>query len=97
MQGHERGSRLLMTGPESPPLVDVSAVRVIGDHRLRLTFMDGVVGDVSFEDRGGWSGMLAPLSDPAFSPRSASTPRAAPSRGPTESTSRPSLCTGGAA
>ena len=47
-------------------LVDVTAVEVIGDHRLRLTFMDGVVGDVSFEDREGWRGMLAPLSDPAF-------------------------------
>lgn len=47
-------------------LVDVTAVEVIGDHRLRLSFMDGVVGDVSFEDCADWRGMLAPLIDPAF-------------------------------
>jgi hypothetical protein len=48
------------------PLVDVTAVEVIGDHRLRLTFKDGVVGDVSFDDRGEWRGVLAPLTDPSF-------------------------------
>ena len=32
-------------------LIHVTAVRVIGNHRLRLTFEDGTVGDVDFCDR----------------------------------------------
>ena len=43
-------------------LVDVTAVEVIGEHRLRLTFADGVVGDVDFAGRD-WRGVLAPLAD----------------------------------
>jgi Protein of unknown function (DUF2442) len=46
-------------------LVDVIAVEVVGDHRLRLTFADGVVGDVGFEGRE-WHGVLAPLADAGF-------------------------------
>lgn len=46
-------------------LVDVSAVEVVGDFRLRLTFADGTVGEVDFTDRE-WSGVLRPLRDPAF-------------------------------
>jgi hypothetical protein len=46
-------------------LVDVTSVEVIGDHRLRLTFADGVVGDVSFGGRN-WKGVLAPLADAGF-------------------------------
>jgi hypothetical protein len=46
-------------------LVDVTGVEVIGDHRLRLTFADGVIGDVGYEGRE-WRGVLAPLADPAF-------------------------------
>ncbi len=46
-----------------PPLVDITAVEVIGDHALRLTFEDGTVGDVAFEDHE-WRGVLAPLRDP---------------------------------
>ncbi|HST34984.1 MAG TPA: DUF2442 domain-containing protein [Solirubrobacteraceae bacterium] len=46
-------------------LVDVTDVEVIGDHHLRLTFADGVVGDVSFEGRN-WKGVLAPLADAKF-------------------------------
>lgn len=46
-------------------LVDVTGVEVVGGHRLRLTFADGVVGDVDFRDRE-WKGVLAPLADPAF-------------------------------
>jgi hypothetical protein len=39
-------------------------VEVIGAHALRLTFDDGTVGDVRFtEDE--WTGVLAPLRDPA--------------------------------
>ena len=35
---------------EIPPLVHVTGVAVIGDHRLRLLFEDGTVGDVDFKD-----------------------------------------------
>jgi len=46
-------------------LVDVTAVEVIGDHRLRPTFEDGVVGDASFDQRV-WRGVFEPLADPAY-------------------------------
>jgi Protein of unknown function (DUF2442) len=44
-------------------LVDVTAVEVIGEYRLRLTFEDGIVGDVSFTDRE-CNGVFEPLRDP---------------------------------
>lgn len=47
-----------------PPLVHVTHAEVIGDHRLRLTFEDGTVGDVSFDD-SEWTGVFEPLRDPA--------------------------------
>lgn len=47
-----------------PPLRRVTHVEVLGDHELRLTFDDGLVGDVAFEDHE-WRGVLAPLRDPA--------------------------------
>ena len=46
-----------------PPLVRVTRVEVVRDHRLRLSFDDGTVGDVSYEGRV-WKGVLKPLSDP---------------------------------
>ena len=46
-------------------LVDVTAVEVVGDFRLRLTFEDGTVGDIDFSTRE-WRGVLEPLSDPAY-------------------------------
>jgi Protein of unknown function (DUF2442) len=45
-------------------LVPVTGVEVIGDHRLRLTFGDGVVGDIDFSHHD-WSGVFEPLADPA--------------------------------
>jgi hypothetical protein len=42
----------------------VTAVEVIGEHELRLSFDDGTVGDVSFSDRA-WTGVFEPLRDPA--------------------------------
>ena len=33
-----------------PPLVHIADVEVIGDHERRLTFEDGLVGDVAFEE-----------------------------------------------
>lgn len=47
------------------PLVDVTAVEVVGDHRLRLTFEDGTVGEVGFEERE-WRGVFQPLADQEY-------------------------------
>ena len=46
-----------------PALVHVTGAEVIGDHALRLTFEDGTVGDVSF-DESYWTGVFKPLRDP---------------------------------
>jgi len=46
-------------------LVDIVGAEVIGDHQLRLTFEDGVVGDVAF-DSSEWQGVAEPLADPSF-------------------------------
>jgi hypothetical protein len=46
-------------------LIDVTAVEVVGDRRLRLTFTDGSVGEVDFSNRQ-WRGVFAPLQDPAY-------------------------------
>lgn len=45
------------------PLVHVTGVAVIGEHRLRLLFEDGTVGDVSFAEHE-WRGVFEPLCDP---------------------------------
>ena len=49
---------------EVPPIVRVTAVEVLGDHRLRLSFGDGTVGEIAFEDHE-WRGVFEPLRDPA--------------------------------
>jgi hypothetical protein len=46
-------------------LLDVIGAEVIGDHRLRLTFEDGIVGDVAFDSKE-WQGVAEPLADPSF-------------------------------
>ena len=46
-------------------LVDVTGVEVIGAHSLRLSFADGIVGDVAFEARE-WRGVFEPLADPDY-------------------------------
>lgn len=46
-------------------LVDITAVEVVGEHRLRLTFADGMAGEGDF-GRREWGGVLAPLGDPAL-------------------------------
>lgn len=43
-------------------LVDITDVEVIGTYRLRLTFADGIVGDVDFGTRE-WRGVFEPLAD----------------------------------
>ena len=49
---------------EVPPLARVTGVEVIGDNRLRLSFDDGTVGEIAFEDHE-WRGVFEPLRDPA--------------------------------
>jgi hypothetical protein len=56
-------------------LVDITAVEVTGEQRLRLTFADGTVGDVDFAGRE-WGGVLEPLGDPAFFARAFVDPEA---------------------
>ena len=46
-------------------LIRVTEAEVIGDHRLRVTFGDGLVGDIDFTART-WRGVSEPLADPAF-------------------------------
>jgi hypothetical protein len=43
-------------------LVPITGVEVIGDHELRLTFRDGLVGDVAFAN-SEWEGVFEPLRD----------------------------------
>ena len=45
--------------------LDITAVEVVGEHRLRLTFEDGTVGDVDLSARE-WRGVLEPLADPDY-------------------------------
>jgi hypothetical protein len=47
------------------PRVEITAVEVIGDHRLRLTFEDSTVGDVDLSERE-WRGVFEPLRDSAY-------------------------------
>ena len=46
-------------------LVPPIGVEDIGDHRLRVSFKDGLVGDIDFTGRH-WRGVSEPLTDPAF-------------------------------
>jgi hypothetical protein len=43
----------------------VTGVAVVGDRVLRLLFSDGTAGDVDFSAHR-WTGVLAPLNDPAY-------------------------------
>lgn len=56
-------------------LVDITAVDVVGEYRLRLTFADGTVGDVDFAGRE-WRGVFEPLGDPSYFARVAVDPDA---------------------
>jgi len=46
-------------------LIHVTAVEVVGDHRLLLAFEDGAKGEV---DLAGWQwrGVFEPLADPSY-------------------------------
>jgi hypothetical protein len=47
-------------------LPDVSDVEVLSHYRLRLTFSDGLIGDVDLSHIRAWDGVFTPLHDPAF-------------------------------
>ena len=46
-------------------LVHVTAVEVVGDHRLRLAFEDGAMGEVDFSG-WAWRGVFEALADPSY-------------------------------
>jgi hypothetical protein len=48
-------------------------VEVVGDHRLRLAFDDGVAGELDASN-WDWSGVFEPLRDPAYFARVALDP-----------------------
>ena len=53
----------------------VLEVEHLGEHRLRLTFSDGLVRELDFSDAvGDWGGVLEPLCDPAFFAQAAVDP-----------------------
>jgi hypothetical protein len=58
-------SRRLRSMKSMHELVHVTAVEVVGDHRLRLVFEDGATGEV---DLSAWErrGVFEPLADPAY-------------------------------
>ena len=47
------------------PNYTITLAKVIGAHKLQLTFSDGTVGDADFNDEE-WTGVFAPLADPAY-------------------------------
>jgi len=55
--------------------VDVTAVEVVGEYRLRLTFEDGTVGEVDFTGRE-WGGVFEPMRDPTYFARVGVDPEA---------------------
>lgn len=46
-------------------IVHVTRVEVVGHHRLRLGFEDGLEGELDFAGRD-WHGVFEPLSDPSY-------------------------------
>ena len=46
-------------------LIRPVTVEVIGEHKLRVTFKNGFVGDIDFTGRQ-WRGVSEPLADPGF-------------------------------
>ncbi len=47
-----------------PPVYDVTDVQVLGHYRLRLTFADGLVGDVNLSHLRTSGGVFESLQDP---------------------------------
>jgi hypothetical protein len=47
-------------------VVDVTDVEPLGGYLLRLSFKDGLVGDVDLSDLAGKGVVFAPLADPEY-------------------------------
>lgn len=47
------------------PIVHVTRVAVVGDHRIHLCFEDGSEGEIDFSVRT-WRGIFEPLRDPSY-------------------------------
>lgn len=48
------------------PVYDVTDVQVLGHYQLRLTFADGLVGDVNLTHLRASGGVFEPLQDPEY-------------------------------
>jgi hypothetical protein len=46
-------------------MVDVTGVRPLGDHRVFITFEDGVEGEIDIAELITFEGVFAPLRDPS--------------------------------
>ncbi|MGI8412077.1 MAG: DUF2442 domain-containing protein [Solirubrobacteraceae bacterium] len=46
-------------------VLDITAVEMVGEYRLRLMFEDATIGEVDFSDRQ-WRGVFLPLRDPRY-------------------------------
>jgi hypothetical protein len=46
-------------------IIHVTQVEVVGDHRLRLGFEDGIKGEIDFSALD-WHGVFEPLRDPSY-------------------------------
>ena len=62
---HSSESRPSLKMNVMPELVHVTAVETVGAHRLRLSFEDGIKGEVDLSD-WEWRGVFEPLADPAY-------------------------------
>ncbi len=74
--------------------MDVTAVEVVGEYRLRLTFEDGTVGEVEFTERE-WRGVFEPLRDPTYFARVAVDPESGTIVWPNRTDMAPSRSTSG--
>lgn len=63
--GHSNESHPSLKMNAMPELVHVTSVETVGAHRLRLSFEDGIEGEVDFSD-WEWRGVFEPLADPAY-------------------------------
>ena len=65
MRRRSSGSRRLRSILIMSDLVHVTDVQVAGEHRLRLAFSDGAVGEVDLS-AFRWRGVFEPLADPGY-------------------------------
>ena len=63
--GHSNESPRFRSMRAMPKLVHVTAVEVVGDHRLRLSFEDGADGELDLSE-WQWRGVFEPLAEPDY-------------------------------